>query len=153
MYDIVEIPTHNRKELHLMSTPKKGLIQEFKEFILTGDLMSIAVAFIMGAAVKQVIDSFVKDIFTGVLGLFGGCTDVTGADGKVTQQCVSFADKKWKTVGWGSFINTVINFLIISAVVFLLVKAYKKATKRNLATDGPSDNDLLTEIRDSLKAR
>ena len=135
-----------------MSTPKKGLIQEFKEFIMTGDLMSIAVAFIMGAAVKQVIDSFVKDIFTGVLGLFGGCKDVKGADGTVTQQCVSFADKKWKTVGWGSFINTVINFIIISLVVFLLVKAYKKATKRGLAQDGPTpDQALLTEIRDLLK--
>jgi large conductance mechanosensitive channel len=135
-----------------MSTPKKGLIAEFKDFIMTGDLMSIAVAFIMGAAVKSVIDSFVKDIFTGVLGLFGKCKDVTDAVTKeVTQSCVGIQDKKWKTVAWGSFLNNVINFIIIAAVVFLLVKAYKKATKRNLAQDGPSDNDLLGEIRDLLK--
>jgi large conductance mechanosensitive channel len=141
-----------------MSTPKQGLIAEFKEFILTGDLMSIAVAFIMGAAVKAVIDSFVKDIFTGVLGLFGKCKDVTDAVTKeVTQSCVGIQDKKWKTVGWGSFLNNVINFLIIAAVVFLLVKAYKKATSRKLASEiaaGPSPEEtLLTEIRDLLKTR
>jgi large conductance mechanosensitive channel len=141
-----------------MSTPKQGLIAEFKEFILTGDLMSIAVAFIMGAAVKAVIDSFVKDIFTGVLGLFGKCKDIKDATGAVTgQSCAGIEDKKWKTVGWGSFLNNVINFLIIAAVVFLLVKAYKKATSRKLASEiaaGPSPEEtLLTEIRDLLKTR
>jgi large conductance mechanosensitive channel len=136
-----------------MSTPKKGLIAEFKDFIMTGDLMSIAVAFIMGAAVKAVIDSFVKDIFTGVLSLFNKCKDAIGVDGKPTGEkiCSSIADKKWKTVAWGSFVNNIINFLMIAAVVFMLVKVYKKATKKGLAQDGPSDNDLLTEIRDSLK--
>ena len=134
-----------------MSTPKKGMIQEFKEFIMTGDLMSIAVAFIMGAAVKAVIDSFVKDIFTGVLGLFGKCKDVVDAAGKVTPKCSDIADKKYKTVAWGSFLNNIINFIVIALVVFMLVKAYKKSTKRNLAQDGPNDNALLTEIRDLLK--
>jgi large conductance mechanosensitive channel len=142
-----------------MSTPKKGLIAEFKEFILTGDLMSIAVAFIMGAAVKAVIDSFVKDIFTGILGLAGKCKEIPDpADPKATiQSCAGIADKKWKTVGWGSFLNNVINFLIIAAVVFVLVKAYKKATSRQLASEiaaGPSaEETLLTEIRDLLKTR
>jgi large conductance mechanosensitive channel len=141
-----------------MSTPKKGLIAEFKEFILTGDLMSIAVAFIMGAAVKAVIDSFVKDIFTGVLGLVGKCKDITDPVTKeVTQSCVGIQDKKWRTVGWGSFLNNVINFLIIAAVVFMLVKLYKKATNRKLASEiaaAPSaEENLLTEIRDLLKTR
>jgi large conductance mechanosensitive channel len=159
MSDFDVKPTHRSKELHLMSTPKKGLIAEFKEFILTGDLMSIAVAFIMGAAVKAVIDSFVKDIFTGILGLAGKCKEIPDpADPKATiQSCAGIADKKWKTVGWGSFLNNVINFLIIAAVVFVLVKAYKKATSRQLASEiaaGPSaEETLLTEIRDLLKTR
>ena len=65
---------------------KKGLIQEFKEFVTTGDLMSIAVAFIMGLAVKGLIDSFVRDIFTGTIGLFVKCNDIVDAAGKVTGQ-------------------------------------------------------------------
>ena len=133
---------------------KKGLIQEFKEFIVTGDLMSIAVAFIMGFAIKAVIDSFVSDIFTGVLGLFVKCTDLKDADGNVTgKNCSGLAGKAYKSVGWGNFLNSVITFIIIGFVVFMLVKAYKKLTKRELAQDGPTDNDLLKEIRDLLKTR
>ena len=132
---------------------KKGLIQEFKEFIATGDLMSIAVAFIMGAAVKAVIDSFVGDIFTGVLGLFVKCTDIPNADGTTTKNCSGLAGKAYKSIGWGNFVNSVITFIIIAFVVFMLVKAYKKMTKRELAQDGPTDNALLMEIRDLLRAR
>jgi large conductance mechanosensitive channel len=131
---------------------KKGLIAEFKDFIATGDLMSIAVAFIMGAAVKAVIDSFVGDIVTGILGLFVPCKDLPGAEPGSKGDCSGLAGKAWKSVKWGSFINQIINFLIIAFVVFMMVKAYKKMTQRSLAQDGPSTNDLLTEIRDSLKS-
>jgi large conductance mechanosensitive channel len=132
---------------------KKGLIQEFKEFIATGDLMSIAVAFIMGAAVKAVIDSFVADIFTGVLGLFVKCNETELADGTKVKNCSGLAGKAYKSVGWGNFLNSVITFIIIAFVVFMLVKAYKKMTKRELSQDGPTDNALLTEIRDLLRTR
>jgi large conductance mechanosensitive channel len=133
---------------------KKGLIQEFKEFIATGDLMSIATAFIMGAAIKSVIDSFTKDIFTGVLGLFVKCTDILGADGKPTgeKNCSGLAGKAYKSIGWGNFINSIINLLIIGFVVFMMVKAYKKFMAKQEKAAGPSDNDLLVEIRDALKA-
>jgi large conductance mechanosensitive channel len=131
---------------------KKGLIAEFKDFIATGDLMSIAVAFIMGAAIKAVIDSFVKDIFTGILGLFVPCKDLPGAAPGSKGDCSGLAGKSWKSVGWGNFINAIIGFIVIAFVVFMLVKAYKKMTNKALAQDGPSTNDLLTEIRDSLKA-
>jgi large conductance mechanosensitive channel len=133
-----------------MSTPKKGLIAEFKDFIATGDLMSIAVAFIIGNAVKAVIDSFVKDIFTGILALFLPCTvdEKTGV-----QKCGSFETLSFKNkVMYGNFLNTVLSFIIIAAVVFMLVKAYKTMTKKELASDGPTaDQALLTEIRDLLK--
>ncbi len=133
---------------------KKGLVQEFKEFLTTGDLMSIAVAFIMGLAVKTLIDSFVKDIFTGTIGLFVKCTDIFDATGKkIGQDCSGLTGKHYKSLAWGSFLNSVVNFVIMVLVVFWIVKVYKKATKRNLATDGPSEVDLLTEIRDQLKSR
>jgi large conductance mechanosensitive channel len=133
---------------------KKSMVQEFKEFITTGDLMSVAVAFIMALAIKAVIDSFVKDIFTGVLGLFVKCEAILDGTGKkIGENCSGLAGKAYKSVGWGNFVNNVINFVLIAFVVFMLVKVYKKMSGRQLAQDGPSDNDLLKEIRDSLKNR
>lgn len=136
-------------------TEKKGLVQEFKEFLTTGDLMSIAVAFVMGLAVKALIDSFVKDIFTGTIGLFVECADIVDATTgkKIGQNCSGLAGKAYKSLAWGNFLNSVINFVIMAFVVFWIVKVYKKATKRQLATDGPSEVDVLIEIRDQLKAR
>jgi large conductance mechanosensitive channel len=137
-----------------MSEEKKGLVAEFKEFITTGDLMSIAVAFIMGLAVKGLIDSFVKDIFTGTIGLFVKCTDIVDGTGKVIgKDCSGLTGKAYKSLAWGSFLNSIINFLITAFVVFWIVKVYKRATKRQLAQDGPTQVDLLTEIRDELRSR
>jgi large conductance mechanosensitive channel len=136
------------------NSEKKGLVQEFKEFLTTGDLMSIAVAFIMGLAVKGLIDSFVKDIFTGTIGLFVKCTEIKDAAGKVIgKDCSGLTGKAYKSLAWGNFLNSVINFVIIAFVVFWIVKVYKRATKRGLAQDGPSEVDLLTEIRDELRSR
>jgi len=133
---------------------KQGFVKEFKEFLTTGDLMSIAVAFIMGLAVKSVIDSFVKDIFTGTIGLFIECDDIVDATGKtIGQDCSGLAGKAYKSLAWGNFLNSVINFVIIALVVFWLVKVYKKSTKRQLAQDGPNEVAILTEIRDLLKSR
>lgn len=116
--------------------------------------MSIAVAFIMGLAVKALIDSFVQDIFTGTIGLFVDCQDILDGTGKkIGQDCSGLAGKAYKSLAWGNFLNSVINFVIMVFVVFWIVKVYKKATKRQLATDGPTEVDLLTEIRDQLKSR
>jgi large conductance mechanosensitive channel len=135
---------------------KKGLIQEFKEFIATGDLMTVAVAFIMGLAIKAVIDSFVKDIFTGTVGLFIKCTDILDPatqkpSGK--QDCSGLAGKAYKSLQWGNFANQVFTFLLTAVVVFLLVKVYTKVTRRSLVQGGPSDNDLLKGILDELKSK
>jgi large conductance mechanosensitive channel len=134
-----------------MAVAKKGMIQEFKEFITTGDLMSIAVAFIIGSAVAKVIASFVKDIVMGIVGLVIKCKDILGADGKPTgeKNCSGIAGKAWKSVGWGNFLNEVVGFLILAFVVFMMMKAYRKMVPAK--ADGPTDNDLLGEIRDLLK--
>lgn len=135
--------------------PKKGLVQEFKEFIVTGDLMTIAVAFIMGVAVKALIDSFVNDIVMGAIGLMVKCTDIKDAEGVPTgkKDCTGIAGKAYETLKWGSFLNQVVVFLLTALAVFGLVKFYRAATKRDLSTAGPTQVDLLTEIRDELKAR
>jgi large conductance mechanosensitive channel len=130
---------------------KKGLIQEFKEFLTTGDLMSIAVAFIMGAAVKAVIDSFVSNLILGIIGLFlpeGVASFSQLAAGKAVGANIKAFEKP---IRYGQFIDDFIKFVVLAFVVFMLVKAYKKMTNKALAQDGPSTNDLLGEIRDLLK--
>jgi large conductance mechanosensitive channel len=147
---------------------KKGMIQEFKEFLLTGDLMSVAVAFIMGAAIKAVIDSFVSNLFLGLLAIFLPDDKVSFADiafgpAKTVFKPGTTAAQKTamdpaqilstgKPVRIGAFIDDLIRFITLAFVVFMIVKAYKKMANRGLASDGPSTNDLLTEIRDNLKA-
>ena len=141
---------------------KKGLIQEFKEFLTTGDLMSVAVAFIMGAAVKAVIDSFVSNLFLGLVSLLLP-KDVASfgqlAAGKAraipidpTKAAEGDNIKEFiKPIRYGQFIDDFIRFVALAFVVFMIVKAYKKMTTKSLAQDGPSTNDLLGEIRDLLK--
>jgi large conductance mechanosensitive channel len=119
---------------------QKGMVAEFKEFLFTGDLVAIATAFIMGAALKALIDSFIKNIITGILGLF------------LPKDKTDFSQLKiGKSILIGNFINDIIAFVCISLVVFLLVKAYKNATGHKTAAGGPTDNALLSEIRDLLK--
>lgn len=134
---------------------KKSLIGEFREFIMTGDLMKIAVAFIMGAAVKQLIDSFVNDIMMGAVGLLVPCKDVLDETGAATgaKDCTGIAGKAYKSVAYGSFLNEIVVFLLTATAIFVLVKVYQSATDRNIAPGGPTTNDLLKDIRDELRAR
>ena len=134
---------------------KKGIIQEFRDFLTTGDLMTIAVAFIMGAAVKQLVDSFVNDIVMGLIGLMVPCKDILDDNGDPTgvKDCTGIACEAYKSFAYGSFLNQVVVFLLTAAAVFVLIKFYKAATNRDLAQAGPSQVDLLTEIRDELRSR
>ncbi len=148
---------HRTKGHHNMA--KKGMIQEFKEFLVTGDLMSVAVAFIMGAAIKAVIDSFVGNIFLGIISIvlpkdvasFGGLaagSEKFGPDPADKTKLISLG----KPLKYGQFIDDIIKFVTLAFVVFMLIKAYKKLSGKELAQDGPGTNDLLGEIRDLLKA-
>jgi large conductance mechanosensitive channel len=142
---------------------KKGLIQEFKEFLTTGDLLSVAVAFIMGAALKAVIDSFVSNLFLGLVSILlpksvASLSSLTAGPVKAIPIDPSKAAegdniKEFaRPLRYGQFIDDVIKFVTLSFVVFLIIKAFSKIMKKNLAAAGPSTNDLLAEIRDSLKA-
>ena len=129
--------------------------KEFKNFILTGNVVEFAVAVILAGAIGLVVNGFVNDIVMPVVGHFAGGMDfadlkvvlsdaVVAADGTVT--------KPENAIRYGAWINTIINLLIVGFVLFLIVKAYNKTKKPvEEAPAGPSDNDLLTEIRDLLK--
>src|SRR5262245_41474083 len=126
----------------------KNLWQEFKDFVNRGNLVTIAVAFVLGAAFKTVIDSVTgtpenPGLVGGILGaIFGGDTPNFNNRGVTVNG--SF-------IPLGAFLASVLNFLLIALVVFLIVKAYN-AFKRREDT-GPTEIELLTEIRDALRER
>jgi large conductance mechanosensitive channel len=132
------------------------MFKEFKEFILTGNVIDFAVAVILAGAVGLVVNGFVNDIMMPLVGHFAGGMDF--ADLKVVlSEAVLAADgsieKPENAIRYGAWINSIINLLIVGFVLFLMVKAYNKTKKpvEEAAPAGPSDNDLLKEIRDLLK--
>lgn len=132
------------------------MLKEFKNFIMTGNVIDFAVAVILAGAVGLVVNGFVADIVMPVVGHFAGGIDfaemkvvldeaVVAADGTVSSP--------ENAIRWGAWVNTIVNLLIVGFVMFLIVKAYNKtkAPEPEAAPAGPSEIDLLTEIRDSLK--
>jgi large conductance mechanosensitive channel len=127
------------------------MIQEFKDFIARGNVMDMAVGIIMGAAFTAIVTSLVDDLVNPLIGIFLGGVDFSN---------MSFGIGEAKFL-YGNFINAVIKFIIIAWVVFLLVKgvnrmrdmAFKKEEAASEEPKGPTQEELLIEIRDALKAR
>ena len=123
----------------------KDLMSEFRAFIEKGSIVDAAVGLILALAFKPVVDSLVNDIIMQVVAAIFGEPDF---------RSLSF-DLGDATIFYGNFINTVISFMAIAFIVFMLVKAYnsmQKAKEEQAAADpGPSDTDLLVEIRDALR--
>lgn len=92
------------------------ILKEFKEFISRGNVIDLAVALIMGAAFTNIVQALVKDVITPLLGIFLGGIDFSGL-------AITIGDASIK---YGSFIQAVINFLIIAFVIFIIVKAINK---------------------------
>ena len=130
------------------------MFKEFKEFIMTGNVVEFAVAVILAGAIGLVVNGFVNDIVMPVVGSVAGGMDfselkyvlspaVVGADGAITTP--------ENAIRWGAWINSIINLMIVGFVLFLIIRSYNKATKKEEEVAGPTAEDLLTEIRDSLK--
>ena len=132
------------------------MLKEFKEFITGGNVIEFAVAVIMAGAIGAVVTGFVNNIVMPFVGHFTGGTDF--ADKKIVlDEAVVDAAGAVTTpenaIMWGSWVNTIINLLIVGLVMFIIVKAYNKtkAPVEPEAPAGPTDNELLMEIRDALK--
>ena len=127
------------------------MIQEFKDFIAKGNVMDMAVGIILGAAFTAIVTSMVDDLINPLLGLIIGGIDFSLLS-------VGLGDAQFM---YGNFINAVIKFFIIAWVVFLLVKGVNRMRAmaerdQEVAPEvetGPSEKDLLMDIRDALKAR
>lgn len=121
------------------------MLKEFKDFIAKGNVMDMAVGIIIGAAFTAIVGSLVADMINPLIGLFMGGVDFGGLTASVGEA----------TFTYGNFIMAIINFLIIAFVVFMLVKAVNKTKKAEEpapeAPKGPTEMDVLMEIRDALK--
>jgi large conductance mechanosensitive channel len=140
------------------------MFSEFKTFIARGNVLDLAVGVIIGAAFGKIVTSLTDDIIMPIIGWLSGGVDFSSrfvllgsipADFKGDPS--KYADLKAAGVamiGLGSFINAVINFLILAFVIFLIVRQANKVLhkhKEEAAPAGPSEVELLTEIRDALK--
>ena len=133
-----------------------GVLKEFKDFAMKGNLVDIAVGFVMGAAFKQVVTSFTGGIVSPLIGL------IFNANLKDLKYIVKngIADEAGKVTGevavlYGEFLTNVIDFIIVAFVMFMVVKGVNAMKKKEEpapeAPKGPSQEELLSEIRDLLK--
>jgi large conductance mechanosensitive channel len=123
-----------------------NLWNDFKKFLLQGDLVSLAVAFILGLAFKQVVDSVVNDIINPIIGAVIGKPTFNDLTIEIGDGVIRI----------GSFISVLINFLIVGATLFVIVKAYEKLKSLRSPAEkeaDPSELDVLVEIRELLKSR
>ena len=140
------------------------MLSEFKAFIAKGNVLDLAVAVIIGAAFATITKSLTDDIIMPIVGaIFGGLDFANyflllgpvpeGFKGDPNSYA-ALKEAGAAVLGWGQFITVVINFLILAFVIFLLVRsASKMIRKSEEAPAGPSEVELLTEIRDELRRR
>ncbi len=139
------------------------MLQEFKAFIMRGNVLDLAVGVIIGAAFGKIVSSLTDDIIMPLIGKVTGGMDFTNkfimlgtvpADYKGS--LTDYAALKAAGVallGYGSFITAIINFVIMAFVIFLIIKQANKLMPPPPAATGPTEVDLLAEIRDELKKR
>ncbi len=135
-----------------------GLATGFKEFIARGNVIDLAVGVIIGAAFGKIVTSLVDQVVMPPVGLLIGGIDFSDLKLVLKQAGADPAASPEVAIQYGAFINTLIQFVIVAFVVFLLVKAInriKSATLGEAAPEagGPTQEQLLIEIRDLLKAR
>ena len=128
-----------------------GFISEFKEFAMKGNVLDMAVGVIIGGAFGKIVSSLVDDVLMPLVGMLVGNVDFTG---------LSFqfgVGDKVSVLKYGNFIQNTVDFLIVAFCIFLMLKAINKLNRKKeapaepAAPAGPTQEELLTEIRDLLK--
>jgi len=136
------------------------MLEEFKKFAMRGNVVDLAVGVIIGAAFGAIINSLVGDIIMPLIGAATGGLDFSNyfipLSSKVTATSLVEAKKQGAVFAWGSFLTILINFVIIAFVLFLCIKGINRLKKPETPAAAPAPSkevQLLTEIRDALKAR
>lgn len=139
-----------------------GLVKEFKEFAVKGNMMDMAVGIIIGAAFGKIVSSLVSDIIMPPLGKLLGNVNFTdlfySMDGAVYKSLADAKAAGAPVFAYGNFIQTVIDFLIIALAIFAIIKGMNSLKKKEEETPAappapPKEEILLTEIRDLLKEK
>ncbi|MGY3535307.1 large conductance mechanosensitive channel [Bradyrhizobium embrapense] len=137
-----------------------GMLKEFREFAMKGNVVDLAVGVIIGAAFGAIVTSLVGDIIMPIIGAITGGLDFsnyfTPLSAKVTASNLADAKKQGAVLAWGNFLTLTLNFLIIAFVLFMVIRAMNQFKRKDEAkpAEPPKPSDevvLLTEIRDLLK--
>ena len=132
------------------------MIQEFKEFINKGNVFEAAVGLILALAFQPVVQGLVDNIIMPIVARIFGQPDFSsirislGGDFDVTDEAGNVIGTSPAYIEIGTWITTVVGFIILAWVIFMMVKAYNRANPPEEEEEGPSEIDLLTEIRDNL---
>ena len=138
------------------------MIREFRDFIARGNVLDLAVAVIIGAAFATITTSLTEDIIMPVVGAIFGSVDFSGlfctldtvkCHVGTAQEYTALKGEGVPILAWGQFVTVLINFLILAFIIFLLVRVANKAMRRGSESAGPTEIELLTEIRDELRKR
>jgi len=134
-----------------------GMVKEFKEFAVKGNMLDMAVGIIIGGAFGKIITSLVADVIMPPIGLAIGGVNFTALKLTLRQAAEG---KDAVTLNYGNFLQVALDFLIVAWAVFMMVKAINKMKRKEEAAPAPAappaptkDQVLLTEIRDLLKSR
>lgn len=141
----------NKVESKLGNITKRGIVAEFKEFVNRGNVVDVAVAFVMGAAFKTVVDSFAGSATSpGILGSLIGAI-FGGQQPDFSKKVVTLHGSD---IPLGAFATASMNFFFVALVLFGVVKLYNRFRDKSKdeTPSSPSTNDLLAEIRDELRA-
>ena len=133
------------------------MFNDFKAFIARGNVLDLAVGVIIGAGFGKIVGSLTDDLIMPIVGAITGGVDfsskylvLSGAAAEGATLAAARAGGA-NVFAYGAFITAVVNFLILAFIIFMIVKQANKYFTMTSATAGPSEVDLLTEIRDSLK--
>ena len=134
-----------------------GFIKEFKEFAMRGNVMDMAVGVIIGGAFGKIVTSLVDDVLMPAIGMLTGGIDLSGLAYKVMLPALDGGEPiAGATIKYGASIQNIIDFLIIAFCIFLMIKAMNKLMPKKEepeAPAGPTQEELLTDIRDLLKEK
>ena len=133
----------NKKEIKELANKSKGLFEEFKTFIKRGNVIDLAVGVVIGGAFSTIVTSLVNDIIMPLIGVIIGGYDFTSLSIKVGDS----------TIKYGSFLQNIINFLIIAFCIFIVVKIMNKFLDKHKKEEKKDEVVLLEEIRDLLKEK
>ena len=135
-----------------------AFFKDFKSFLMKGDIVSLATAVVIGGAFNKIVTSAVNDILMPIVGIITGGTDFTqkfiALDGNSYESLAAAQEAGAAVMTYGNLIQAIINFVIVGLFIFLFLKSYEKTKKKEeekpAPPAGPTQEELLAEIRDLL---